>query len=395
MARQRAEQQRAAVTRGKIVDGAIGVLARQGIAGLTHRAVAQGAGVSLAATTYHFATKADILGAASQRLLDGYLAAFDRLEARIGAGGETGLATLEDLVVRVTGNALGRERIRSLAWCEIILHCARDPAGRAVAQGWYQALDRIWARIGARLDPAAGPDDARQAIDLVVGLTFLLHPLALVPDVAGAILSGARDPAGDLAALAGDMPAPAASAAGQQVIAATIAVLIDDGAAGVTFRSVAERAGLSRSGPAHHFASVARLIEVAQLTLFQTAKARYRAAMAGSTAGPLPAGPLLDLTAAVFTREALDHARENTGYYSAWVSAAQTPALRPAVAAAQLDQHRAWCRRLAPLGGGPATALRFQALFVGMLIRALAAGADAGLLARVRPAFACCLAPPD
>lgn len=400
MVRQRAEQQRTAITRGKIVDGAITVLARSGVAGLTHRAVAQEAGVSLAATTYHFGTKTDILDAASQALLEGYLAAFDRLDDRILTGAETGLARLDDLVARVVANDLGRDRLRSLAWCEIILHGARDPARRTVAQDWYGRLDQLWTRIGARLEPAMTPGQARQSVDMAVGLTFLLHPLALSPQAVAAVLSGQRDPGADMAASAAPLPPPAppAAPARQRVIAATIGVLADKGVAGVTFRSVSERAELSRSGPAHHFASVARLIEAAQLALFHSAKARYRRALAGSGAegAALTVEGLLDLTTAVFAQEALDHRGENAGYYSAWVSAAQQPALRPAVAAAQLDQHLAWTRRLAaldlPPGRVPRSALAVQALFIGMLIRALAAGADPETLAQVRPAFAGCLA---
>lgn len=396
MQRQRAVQSRTAVTRGRIVDGAIAVLADLGVAGLTHRAVARAAGVSLAATTYHFDTKADILSAASQSLLDGYLAAFDRMHDRILAGDDSGPASLDDLVTRIMTNALGRVRLRSLAWCEIMLHGARDPARRALTQDWYHQLDRIWHRIGKALDPQADPGQARQAIDMVVGLSFVLHPLDLPPAVVAAVLAGTRDIGPDLALLAGDRPAPEPPppAARQKVIAATIDVLIRDGMAGVTFRSIADGAGLSRSGPAHHFASAAQMIEAAQRALFHSAKARYRAAQTGI--GAPDAARLLDLTTAVLTREALDHAGENTGFYSAWVSAAQTPALRPAVAAAQLDQHRAWCRRLAGAGTDPAripaTALRMQALFIGMLIRTLAAGADLATLAQMRPAFARCLA---
>lgn len=159
-ARQRALQDRTLRTRARIVDGAVAVLAQAGVAGLTHRAVAKAAGVSLAATTYHFATKADILAETSRVQLAGYLDAFRRFGGRLREDGE-GIGSLDDLVLRVVLNALGRERTRSLAWLELALHGGRSRDGRALAQAWYGELDAIWADIGARQQ--AAPSRMRRA----------------------------------------------------------------------------------------------------------------------------------------------------------------------------------------------------------------------------------------
>lgn len=48
-------------TKRRILDGAIEVLARHGVDGTTHRAVAQAAGVSLSTTSYHFASLVDLM----------------------------------------------------------------------------------------------------------------------------------------------------------------------------------------------------------------------------------------------------------------------------------------------------------------------------------------------
>ncbi|HWK27903.1 MAG TPA: TetR family transcriptional regulator [Solirubrobacter sp.] len=50
--------------RDAIVAATVKVVARDGVAAVTHRAVAREAGVSLSSTTWHYATKADILEAA-------------------------------------------------------------------------------------------------------------------------------------------------------------------------------------------------------------------------------------------------------------------------------------------------------------------------------------------
>lgn len=388
----RAPQKRATETRARIVGGVIVVLARRGAAGITHRAVATAAGVSLAATTYHFATKGAMIEAASQALLDSYVADFDRFDARLATGAVAGLASLDDLVNRVATNALGRERIRSLAWCEIMLEGGRDPARRESVAGWYAETDRLWLRIARRLDPAAAAADARRAVDQVVGLTFLLHPAHPSDSDTRALLRGAMDLDEVLSrnhpqeALPGDESSPAR----QRVIDAAIGILIERGVAGITHRSVAARAGLARSGPAHHFASIDALVEAAQRSLFARAKARYRDALAGAGRRVMTRDALLDISTAVFLREALQHPGETVGFYSVWVVAAQSPDLRGVVALAERDQHRAWCRRLAGLpggGGGAPAALRLQAQFIGMLVRAVAAGSDPDLLRGVRAAF--------
>ena len=50
--------------RESIVAATVAITAREGVAAVTHRAVAREAGVSLSSTTWHFATKHDILEAA-------------------------------------------------------------------------------------------------------------------------------------------------------------------------------------------------------------------------------------------------------------------------------------------------------------------------------------------
>ena len=188
--RPRAVQARTTDTRAKIAEGAIKVLARSGVAGLTHREVARAAGVSLAATTYHFDAKADIVEEASRTLLEGYLHAFRRLATRIAAGQEADLTKLACLVERVVLTALGRERVRSLAWSELIFHGARTPSGRALAQHWYEQLDAIWADIARLIEPAAPRLRAGAAVDLTIGLTLIFHPLRLEPLLARQVLTG-------------------------------------------------------------------------------------------------------------------------------------------------------------------------------------------------------------
>jgi DNA-binding transcriptional regulator YbjK len=402
--RQRAIQTRTLVARGKIADGAMQVLAEVGVEGLTHRSVASAAGVSLAATTYHFETKSHIIEDASRTLLDGYLGAFRRMATRIVAGDRMGLGSLDDLVKRVVSNALGRDRIRSLAWCELILHGGRTSEGRVLAQRWYDELDLVWHEIAALIEPGASKRKASAAIDMVVGLTFVLHPLALEARTAIDMLSGSRktEPVLRRLARAPVVPAPhtgeQASAryvdTRERIVAAAIDLIVKEGAASVSYRRVAGALDMVRSGPSYYFTTIDELIEVAQVTLFERARGRYREGLGTAVPADIDEDRLLDLTTAIYYREALEFGSENIGHYSLWIRAAQHPALRPAVASSILSFHQAWSRRIAVIGGTgheEATAIRMQALFIGKLIRAIVASTAVADLAWAREDFAAAL----
>ena len=56
--------------RSAIVDATIRIIGREGVTAVTHRAIADEAGVSLSSTTYHFASKDEIVGAALERVAE-------------------------------------------------------------------------------------------------------------------------------------------------------------------------------------------------------------------------------------------------------------------------------------------------------------------------------------
>jgi DNA-binding transcriptional regulator YbjK len=242
------------------------------------------------------------------------------------------------------------------------------------------------------------------AIDLTVGLTFILHPLGLDRKAAAGLLTGQRDPEPLLAKLArqrGTTPAPddhrptRFAETRQRIVDAAIQIIIDEGATALSYGRVAKAADMVRSGPLYYFRTIDALLEAAQTALFERAKARYRQGLSSSQMTGMDETRLLDLTTAIFYREAFEFGRENVGHYSVWMRAAQNPALRPAVAASLLDLHRAWMRRIASVSGsavGPQVAIRIQALFIGKLIRAIAASVEVGDLSRARNDFAAVIA---
>ncbi|MEX2985980.1 TetR/AcrR family transcriptional regulator [Streptomyces sp. C36] len=111
------------------------VIAERGIEGLTHRAVAEQAGVPLGATTYHFATKDDLITAALQRAVDRYAAYLTDWAAR-----RPGL-TADQLTVLLTDvllDCFGPQRDQQVLEFELYLAALRRPALRPIADQYIQ-----------------------------------------------------------------------------------------------------------------------------------------------------------------------------------------------------------------------------------------------------------------
>ncbi|MBB5122577.1 transcriptional regulator [Streptomyces eurocidicus] len=111
------------------------VIAERGIEGLTHRAVAEKAGVPLGATTYHFATKDDLITAALQRAVDRYAAYLEDWAARRPD------LTADQLVVLLTDvllDCFGPQRDQQVLEFELYLAALRRPALRPIADQYIQ-----------------------------------------------------------------------------------------------------------------------------------------------------------------------------------------------------------------------------------------------------------------
>jgi TetR/AcrR family transcriptional regulator, regulator of biofilm formation and stress response len=159
-------------TRAAIVAATLRVLRDEGIGSLTHRAVAREADVSLALTTYHFATKenliAEALNVAAAETLDGLR------EAATGEGdGALAPAAVADRLSDMTMERLGDERLAVFAVVELSLAAARRPSLHGAVAAWNAEYHRVVAGLLER----AGIGSPRQASRLVVatleGLVFL------------------------------------------------------------------------------------------------------------------------------------------------------------------------------------------------------------------------------
>lgn len=105
--------------RVRIAEAALELLAREGARGLTHRAVDSELGLPAGSTSYYYSTRATLLLAAAQRLMELDIADIEAINP-----GREGVA---ELVERWLSPA---RRTRSLARLELLLTTARDPAFR-------------------------------------------------------------------------------------------------------------------------------------------------------------------------------------------------------------------------------------------------------------------------
>lgn len=393
-----AKQSRSLERRARIADAAVALIAERGIAGITHRLVAERAGVSLAATTYYYATKFDILAEAANSSMQHYADAFARAAERYRASGG-GASAFRDFAFRLIRNAAGVHRAGTIAWAEISLDAARHPESLVLARNWTAHINRQWTDIAEVLGFEAPGQIARSGIDTVIGLILMTVALGLTHEALDAVLENGTDPLKAWASCAGAgaaKPAPAscgrkAHETRERIVDAAIEILMSDGPAAISFRQIAARAGLTPAAPAYHFTTIEELLRVAQARLFAQSKARYRNAVTGLSRRHLALEPLIELTAVVFQREATENGGRNIATFAIWLEAARRPELRAMVWDAVADQCQAWQRLLNPLcvNPDPVNGLLAQAMFLGKLVRLLSTGAQTSDLVHVRGEFAC------
>lgn len=391
----RSRQVRAQEKSEGIRQAAARMISDHGLTGLTHRLVAQAAGVSLAATTYHYAGKAQIIRAATAATFDSYDDSFDRALARFRAGTAT-RASFHAYFSALMRNTAGRSRERAICWGEIMLYAAPDPVLLAGRQAWLTKTLVTWEQMIA----ACGYDHPRQraivAVDVLIGLLLLVVGLGLSDRDTEKVVSGAvgieairpSTPPRRAPPLATRDGAKAA-ATRARVLEATIDILTRDGAGAVTRAAVGARAGLTKAAPFYHYPSIADLLADAQQTLFQRAKERYRQGLADAAGSDTDYERLVDRTAAVFLREATEFASESVASYSIWLRADRQPSVREMVWDATCDQVRSWRNVLGRWGTAPVPVnpLLAQALFMGKLVRIVASGSRRDDLSQARQEF--------
>lgn len=127
--------------RQRIIDAAIRVVGRNGLGGLTHRAVAAEADVPLGSTTYHFSTLDELMVAALRQTNEGFAKV---VAARGGLDDPRG--DLAGELAALLGEWLAGDRTGVELEYELYLAALRRPALRPVAAEWADGLAEVLAR---------------------------------------------------------------------------------------------------------------------------------------------------------------------------------------------------------------------------------------------------------
>jgi TetR/AcrR family transcriptional regulator, regulator of biofilm formation and stress response len=122
--------------RAELIEATLTVIEREGVGGVSHRAVARVAGVSPSAALHHFATLDDLLVAALISANESSINAVAAVED---------IAGLTDLLAEHIVEA----RARFVAIYELYLLAARRPALRPEAYRWIRSVEEAAHRLGA------------------------------------------------------------------------------------------------------------------------------------------------------------------------------------------------------------------------------------------------------
>lgn len=125
----------------RIVDATRALVARSGIESLTHRAIAQEAGVSLGSTTYYFRNLDAIIEAALEQSIDEDTEKLENWAGLIGGPDDL----VEALTTRIMEDSADRER--ELLWYQLYLWGARTPAGQELCYRWSRVMTTILERF--------------------------------------------------------------------------------------------------------------------------------------------------------------------------------------------------------------------------------------------------------
>jgi TetR/AcrR family transcriptional regulator, regulator of biofilm formation and stress response len=160
-------EQATAGRREQILEAALRVIGRSGTQSVTHRAVAEEAGVPLGSTTYYFESKDDLLQQALEHVaaseVERYRELADELRA-VESADELADSLIDKLVTTV------EDRTSYIAEYELWLEAGRRPELREAAQSWCDAEQRAVAGAMEALGSADPPTDASLVVAALDGL---------------------------------------------------------------------------------------------------------------------------------------------------------------------------------------------------------------------------------
>ncbi|AEV86956.1 TetR family transcriptional regulator [Actinoplanes sp. SE50] len=152
-----------------VADAALDVLARHGSRGLTHRAVDAAADLPPGSTSYYYRSRAALLSACVQRLVEHDNTELDAMASTITASDPT---TLAQSLAEVLHRWLTTGRQRHLARYELTLESVRRPEVAAELRHSGSGLRQRITVILAGLHASDPPRQARWLVACIDGILF-------------------------------------------------------------------------------------------------------------------------------------------------------------------------------------------------------------------------------
>ena len=178
--------------RRALVDATLRVVARDGVAAVSHRNIARVAGVPTASIGYYFASIDDLFVATLLDSVEVLVADMDRMTREVTAPEQWPMA-----VARSLAEMLGDKRERTIAEYELYLLAARRPALRPAARRWIEvatgyvnggeggdpdAIRAAFATIDGLLMQGLIADAPPTAEELEPALKYVLQPVDYLRD---------------------------------------------------------------------------------------------------------------------------------------------------------------------------------------------------------------------
>jgi DNA-binding transcriptional regulator YbjK len=152
--------------RKEIIEAALRLIGRTGRGGLSHRAVAEEAGVPLGATTYYFESRGDLLAQTLEHVADSELERFKSEREQL-AKIKTPAALAKFVTDRLVHAATDRDAL--IAEYELWLEAGREPELRKAAWKWCDSEQRLFARALERLGSREPGKDASIIVAVLDG----------------------------------------------------------------------------------------------------------------------------------------------------------------------------------------------------------------------------------
>jgi predicted DNA-binding protein (MmcQ/YjbR family)/DNA-binding transcriptional regulator YbjK len=132
--------------RAAIIEATIRLIGREGVDGITHRAVAHEAGVSLSSTTYHFVSRDEIVSEALRHVAALEIERIARDAETLAEGHADVPSIARALAAWLAEQVHGDELLRVRAGYHLQLEAGRRPELRAIHVAWGQAVHGLAER---------------------------------------------------------------------------------------------------------------------------------------------------------------------------------------------------------------------------------------------------------